>query len=168
MCRKLIELAYVANNENSVPLWEAIKARHPVVAQFLWENNANLNSEEDGELLYNTIQKGDIEGFLQLLKYGAKISFVKQLQNLIKLQYAISKHLPQFIGILGHKGIKLDDFSDSSTQLSLEGLHMLFDKLSPPFNMHSCTKTGEESILNEGHGEGQYEVELLVIPNVEV
>ena len=49
MCRKLIELAYVADNE-SVPLWEEIKARHPTVAQFLWENNANMNSEEDGEL----------------------------------------------------------------------------------------------------------------------
>ena len=161
MCRKLIELAYVADNE-SVPLWEEIKARHPTVAQFLWENNANLNSEEDGELLYNTIQKGDTEGFLQLLKYGAKISSVK-LQNLTKLQSAISKHLPQFIGILGHKGVKLDDFSDSSTQLSQEGLQMLFDKLCPPFNMPSCTKTGEECILNEGHGEGQYEIELSVV-----
>ena len=27
-----IELAYVADHENSVPIWEAIKARHPAVA----------------------------------------------------------------------------------------------------------------------------------------
>ena len=38
-----------------------------------------------------------------------------------------------------------------------------FDKLSPPFNMPSCTKTGEESILNEGHREGQYEIELSTV-----
>mgnify|MGYP000665681058 FL=1 len=40
---------------------------------------------------------------------------------------------------------------------------MLFDNISPPFNTPSCTKTGEESILNEGHGEGQYEVELSAV-----
>ena len=40
---------------------------------------------------------------------------------------------------------------------------MLFDNISPPFNTPSCIKTGEESILNEGHGEGQYEIELSVV-----
>ena len=50
------------------------------------------------------------------------------------------------------------------TQLSQEGLQMLFHKLSPPFNMPSCTKNRRTIyILNEGHREGWYEVELSAV-----
>jgi hypothetical protein len=115
----------ISDNESSVPLWEAIKGGHASAAQFLWENNATLNSEEDGKLLQSTIQKGDTEVFLHLLKYGAKISSLEP-EDMTSLQAAISTHF-QIIS------------SDSTIKLIQEGLlQTQSGKPSPTFNKQCC------------------------------